>query len=265
VNRWLLNSFPTWQLALLMVGGLVVLALFGLFLVRRAFPHLARGDANDVAGIAVGLLAAVYGIVLAFVIVAMYDDFKQAEAIVGKEATDVTQLYTDVDAFPHPLRDELKHAVLAYVTSVQGAEWNAMRNGHEAPGPESELRRITHLLQGFEPTTPSNSAFYSEAIGKLNDVVADRAERVQAARESLPGTFQVLVVGGALLLIGSLYFVGIPSARGQTLLVGGVAGLIGLNLLLALLLDLPFSGQLNVSNSPFDEVTHIVGRPGAAR
>jgi hypothetical protein len=137
-----------------------------------------------------------------------------------------------------------------------------MRNGHEAPDAEPALRSISHLLQGFEPKTASQSAFYSEAIGKLNDVVADRAERLQAARESLPGTFQVLVVGGALLLIGSLYFVGMPSARGQTLLVAGVAGLIGLNLLLALLLDLPFSGQLNVSSSPFDEVTHIVGRPG---
>jgi hypothetical protein len=248
VSRWLLNTLPTWELAVLIVGGLVALALSGLLLIRRSLPHLSRGESNDVAGIAVGLLAAVYGIVLAFVIVAMYDDFKEAEATVGKEATDVTQLYTDV----------------AYVTTVRGAEWNAMRSGREAPRAEADLRRIGHLLQGFDPKTPSHSAFYAEAIAKLNDIIGDRADRLHAARESLPGTFQVLVVGGALLLIGSLYFVGVPSARGQTLLVGGVAGLIGLNLLLALLLDLPFSGQLNVSSSPFDEVTHIAEHPGAA-
>jgi hypothetical protein len=139
-----------------------------------------------------------------------------------------------------------------------------MRNGREAPRTEADLRRISHLLQGFEPKTPSDNAFYGEAIDKLNDVVAERADRLQAARESLPVTFQVLVIGGGLLLIGSLYFVGVPSARGQTLLVGGVAGLIGLNLLLALLLDLPFSGQLNVSSAPLGEVTHIAGRPGSA-
>src|SRR5204863_6269000 len=135
-------------------------------------------------------------------------------------------LYTDVDAFPNPPRDELKDAVLAYVTTVRGAEWKAMRSGREAPRAEPRLGTIAHLLQGFEPKTASESAFYAEAITKLNDVVGERADRIQAARESLPGTFQVLVIGGALLLIGSLYFVGVPSARGQTLLVGGVAGLI---------------------------------------
>jgi len=265
VNRWLLNSLPTWQLAVLIVGGLVTLALSGLFLIRRYFPRLSRGESNDVAGIAVGLLAAVYGIVLAFVIVAMYDDFKEAEATVGREATNVTQLYTDVDAFPNPPHDELKRAILAYVTTVRGGEWKAMRSGREAPRAEVDLRRIAHLLQGFEPKTQSDSSFYTEAIAKLNDVVGERADRLHAARESLPGTFQVLVIGGGLLLIGSLYFVGVPSARGQTLLIGGVAALIGLNLLLALLLDLPFSGQLNVSSSPFEEVTHIADRPGSAR
>jgi len=264
MSRWLLNSFPTWQLAVLFVGGLVALALSGLFLVRRHLPQVSRGDSNDVAGIAVGLLAAVYGIVLAFVIVALYDDFKQAEATVGREATDVTQLYTDVDAFPSPPREELKDAVLASVTTVRGAEWKAMRSGREAPLAEVRLRKIAHLLQGFEPKTPSDNAFYAEAITKLNDVVAERADRIQAARESLPGTFQVLVIGGALLLIGSLYFVGVPNAGGQALLVGGVAGLIGLSLLLALLLDFPFSGQLNVPSAPFDQVTHIAGRPGAS-
>lgn len=263
MNRWLLNTFPTWQLALLIVGGIVVLAVAGLAVVRQSLPHLASGEANDVVAIAVGLLAAVYGIVLAFVIVAMYDDFKAAEAVVGTEATDVTQLYTDVDAFPHPLRDELKSAVLAYVSAVREVEWVQMRDGHEAPVAERDLHRISHLLQGYDPKTASDSAFYSEAIGKLNDIVGDRAQRLQAARESLPATFQVLVVGGALLLIGSLYFVGVPSARGQTLLVGVVAGLIGLNIMLAMLLDLPFSGQLNVSSAAFDEVTHIAGGPAS--
>lgn len=261
MNRWLLNTFPTWQLAIVIVGGLVALSLLGLAVMRRLLPHVSRGEANDVAGIAVGLLAAVYGIVLAFVIVAMYDDFKGAEATVAQEATDTTQLYTDVDAFPHPLRQELQQAVLVYVATVRSVEWHQMRHGHEAPGAEADIEAIVHLLQGYNPKSVSDQAFYSEAISEVNEVVADRSGRLQAARESLPGTFQVLVVGGALLLIGSLYFVGMPSARGQTLLVGGVAALIGLNLLLALLLDLPFSGDLNVSSSPFDQVTHIAGAP----
>jgi hypothetical protein len=46
--------------------------------VRRVLPGLAETGENDVAGVFLGVLAAIYGIVLAFVIVTLFEDFRKA-------------------------------------------------------------------------------------------------------------------------------------------------------------------------------------------
>ena len=87
MNRYLLNHFTTLELGVIIIGGFVVLALAGLFLVRRFFPSLIEGAENDVAGVILGVLAAIYGIVLAFVIVSLFEDFRKAGSDVRTEAT----------------------------------------------------------------------------------------------------------------------------------------------------------------------------------
>jgi hypothetical protein len=253
VNRWLLNTFATWELALLVVGGLAALAIAGLAVVRRALPAVAEGAYNELVSVGVGLLAAVYGIVLAFVVVALYDDYKDAEANVRAEAIAVAQLVGDVGAFPPPVRDELVATLDRYVQLVRGEEWARMADGEASDRAGMTLASFGRLLQRFEPSTASESAFYGESVEKLNDVVSQRQERLHRAHSSLPTPFQVLLIAGAALLIVFLFFVGTPSPRAQTLVVAGVAAVIGFNLLLALVLDYPFAGDISVSDEPFGD------------
>ncbi|HEY8724257.1 MAG TPA: hypothetical protein VIL92_10425 [Gaiellaceae bacterium] len=102
MNRWLLNNLATWELGLLIVGGFVLIALIGLKLTWRWLPKLRDGESNDVAGVILGVLAAVYGIVLAFVIVALYEEYRQAGNDVRTEATALSKVYRDSQAFAPP-------------------------------------------------------------------------------------------------------------------------------------------------------------------
>ena len=74
MNRWLLNTFTTWELGFIVVGGFILFAVVGLVVFERLAPDLRQGEVNDVTGVILGVLAAIYGIVLAFVIVSLYDD-----------------------------------------------------------------------------------------------------------------------------------------------------------------------------------------------
>lgn len=87
------------------------------------------------------------------------------------------------------------------------------------------------------------------AEGEHNDV----AQRLHFAEDSLPGAFQVLILGGAVVLIGFMYFIGIASSRVQMTMTLGIAALIAFNLLLIVLLDHPFSGDIGVSDKPFHQ------------
>ncbi|MFF5014928.1 hypothetical protein [Streptomyces sp. NPDC001165] len=48
---WLLNHFSTFTLAVITVGGTVVLAVAGSVLLRRRYPSLAKGEHNDMVGV----------------------------------------------------------------------------------------------------------------------------------------------------------------------------------------------------------------------
>ena len=63
----------------------------------------------------------------------------------------------------------------------------------------------------------------------------------------------MLLIGGALLLLAVTFLFATRNPRLHLVLTIAVAVLLGFNLLLALVLDYPFSGTIAVSNHPFTE------------
>ena len=257
MSRWLLNTFPTWALAVILVGGFTAVAAGGLLLVRRRFPALGRGEHNDGATLTTEVVVGVYGIVLAFVIVTHYEDFSAAERTVESEAVALVQLHRGSGAFPPAVRDRLRGQIDRYVTTVTGDEWRRMEDGEESPAVREDINGLYETLQAYAPRGPTASAFYESAVGELDELVAARRDRLQHAAQNLPTPFQVLIFGGAFAVIVLLWSFAIPAVRVQIALVTVVAGLIASNLLIAVLLDHPFSGDLAVSTSAFDAVREL--------
>jgi len=253
VNRWLLNNFSTWELGLMIVGGFVLLALVGFQLTRRWMPSLRDTHSNDITGVILGVLAVVYGIVLAFVIVALYEEFRQAGADVRTEATALSEVYRDSQAFSPPAAAGVKTAVGDYIHAVVVDEWPAMRTGKESDAAWRALTGIYRSVERYTPVTQVQKTFYSEVVVRVNDLAGARRERLNDSEESLPSTFDVLLVCGAVLLLVTTFLFGTQNPRLHQVLTVAVAVLIGFNLLLALALDYPFSGQVAVSNNAFTQ------------
>jgi hypothetical protein len=254
VTRTLLNTFPTWVLAIFTVGVAVALSAGGLLLVRRRFPDLYKHGVNDVIGVVIGVLAAVFGILLGFVTVALYQDFTDAEATVRSEATELIQLYDDSLAFSPPARVAVKREIKSYIAAVRFSEWDRMRDGKaDSRVGDKHVGDLYRVLQAYEPKTQSQTAFYTDAVARLNDVVDARRSRLNDASEEMPGAFRIMLVLGAALLIGSLYLLGTTNRRLHLTLIVGVAVLTSFNLLIVAALDHPFSGDISVSNKPFNQ------------
>ncbi|MEA2189481.1 MAG: hypothetical protein QOK16_4492 [Solirubrobacteraceae bacterium] len=250
--RSLLNTLPTWVLALAGVGGCAALAVAGLLLVRKRFPELGRTEINDVAGIAIGVLAAVYGIILGFVIVSLYEDFTAAEANVVSEAAQLIQLYEDTRGMPiaRAMQDEMR----TYVANVRFREFELMKEGRSyAQLGDKHVGDMYRVLRGYSPRTENRVAFYEDAVTQLNAVVSSRIERLHDATQELPTPFAVLLLVGAALLIASMYLLAVPKLHVHMTIVIAVAVLTSFNLLIAVALDHPFSGDVSVSSKAFGE------------
>src|SRR5271168_3703433 len=86
----------------------------GLCLVRWLVPLERLQKNHEVAGVTFGVLGAFYGLVLAFVIVAAWERFNEANAYALSEATALESLYKLGAAFSEPMRSQLDLAILEY-------------------------------------------------------------------------------------------------------------------------------------------------------
>ncbi len=76
----ILVGIPTAVLGLIMVAGGVLLALLGLVTARRFIPHHKLKTHNDVTGPIFGAMGTVYAVLLAFVLIVVWENFDKSKA-----------------------------------------------------------------------------------------------------------------------------------------------------------------------------------------
>src|SRR3954463_10233261 len=124
-----LYSVPATVGAALIVGGIVAMSVAGLLLVHRIVPHALRRSHNDVAGVLIAVVGVVYAVLLAFVAVAVWQDYNTADAIVHREASLAGDIHQDALNMKPPAGPELRRLVRTYLRVVVDEEWPAMRAG----------------------------------------------------------------------------------------------------------------------------------------
>ncbi|MEI7745803.1 MAG: hypothetical protein WCK58_18860, partial [Chloroflexota bacterium] len=204
---------------------------------------------NDVAGVLLGIVGAIYGIMLAFVVVTVWSSFADAEHNVRREATYAAQVLLDTEGLD--VSSSMSAEVRAYVHDVVELEWPLMTTGKPSGAVDADIVALFATLRSSNPATQSQAGFHTAAINDLNDLLAARRDRLFAAQEELPAVLQDLIYGGALLLVAFTWLFGMRRYRAQLLMVMGVAALVGFCLLVVVVFDHPFSGDITVSNGPF--------------
>lgn len=249
MTRWLLNTFPTWAIGVIVIGTLVALTLAGLAVARRALPEARAGEVNDFAGVMAGMIAAVYGVFLAFGVVVLYEEFHEAEQDIRTEASVLARIARASDALPDG--DRVRVAVREYRDAVVGPEWKSMEEGNDSALAWRKLDSIYTAVAAVKPRNDNESAFYDVSVGAVDELVDARRTRLHAAEASLPGTLMVLLIGGAVLTLAVTLVFGVSSRRMHTAMGIALAVLLGFSLLVAIVLDHPFSGDVSVSKEPY--------------
>src|ERR671916_707093 len=86
----------------LVVGGVCLVAVGGLALVQRLVPNAARQKHNDVAGFIYAVLGVIYAVLLALVVIAVWEDFGRARETVESEANATAEIFWLANRLPEP-------------------------------------------------------------------------------------------------------------------------------------------------------------------
>lgn len=251
MGRWLVNSIPIWVLGPLLIGAFTLVAVGGLLLFLRS--NIRHPENNWVASGFATVAGGLFGVTLAFVIVSLYQDYKNTESAVHAQATDLGQLVRLSGALPRSVDESIRAQVVKYVQEVRTHEWHTLRDGKLSVRAWDEVGGLYRTLEDYNPSTETQKTFYSQAVTKLDDVVAQRRVLASAANEGVPVILQALVFLAACVTIFALYLFSPWSTRIQVVVVAVAAAVVSSALVTATVLDYPFSRALPVSNASLQE------------
>lgn len=262
--RSVVDSVPVVVLIACAVGLLLAAVLGGVWLVRRLVPSTREGFDAEVSSQMLGVVATLFGLLLAFVVVLAFQDYDDASQNVRLEADSLAQLVRDAGAFQPADRARIDAAVGAYVTAVVNDEWPLLREGKSSDRASARVGGIFRTLQTVQPRTPAATGFYDDAVRRLNDFLAARRARLEDASGGLSGLIVALLALGTAVILGYAVLVGSRSAGFHAVGAGAIAVVLGFSLVVLLIFNYPFSGDLAIDPGPFRDgvlAHHFTSRP----
>jgi hypothetical protein len=230
----------------------IALALVGLWMVRRSVELSALQDHHDVAGFFIGVLGVIYAVLLAFVVIVVWEAFEDAKAVVDAEANYLTDVFWLAGGLPDGDRERVQDAARNYARAVIDDEWERMSDGEESPAAHAALDGLRGIYVDMQPAPGSEERIYQESLRRMSDLSDSRSSRLHDSTTGVPHIMWVVLILGGVITVVFTYFFGAKSLAAQSLMTAGLTAMIVLVLYLIAVIDHPFRGGLSVDPDPFE-------------
>jgi len=228
----------------------VVLAL------RKWVPR--DGDGADewdrVLRYAMASYGVLYGVTLALIAAASYENYRGVEEIVLQETSAISVLYRDASGFPEPTSTDLQVLLLEYTDNVIAVDWVSQSGGVIPTHTATQVTEIEEVLFSFQPSTESESNLHAATISAFNQFLSDRGARIGATAQEIPPILWLVLYAGALINAVLIGLVGVGRLRVHLTLAGLVAAFVGIVIFAIASFDHVYTGQVAVDTTLFEEL-----------
>ncbi|OXM64515.1 DUF4239 domain-containing protein [Amycolatopsis vastitatis] len=209
---------------------------------------------NDAAGQVFTIVGGLHAVLVAFVLISLYDSVSAASQDARTEADSLVAATWAADALPAETKDRVHQLAVAYARTVEDQEWPRLADGGEVPA--TGWRQLDQMRQAVA-AAPTDGDWQidrkTEASNQLWAVYQARQQRLADSGDGGVGA----VVWFALILGSLITAILLPNLFGGTrlaahvIIVSTLAGTITLLLFAIHELQNPFSGGAKVPPEAF--------------
>jgi Protein of unknown function (DUF4239) len=246
----LLNEMSPWVVALTLVAVAEIYSIGLMLLFRSQMGADRLALNNEVAGFKFAVVGVFYAVLLAFVVVAVWENYRDTEAAVRNEAKALSDIHQASYALAEDVGDKMRKHLISYTEQVRDVEWPSMAKAQSSGSAANELHNLgeTILL-----AKEDNIALYHHVIDLLTTINDNRNERLDSSDGSVPNVLWLVLIAGALITLGYPSFFGSSNITAQILMTAALAALVALTAFVAVVLDYPFTGGVQISREPFEQ------------
>jgi hypothetical protein len=210
-----------------------------------------RGRAGPTAAVTVQVLATIYAVLVAFVIVNEYSQLQSANDEVATKASELSAMSENSRVFPDVETEPVRDAIAAYAREF--VDRSFPRLARERVPDRTADRRLEEIfvaLREVRPDTPEENAAYSRTLDELDGVVETRARIVNAAGETVPWPLVALLAVMGITVVVVSNVLDTRHRPAHLLITSALALVVSLTLALVVSLNYPFDGILPISDEP---------------
>ncbi len=243
------TSLQVWVLFILLLV-LTALAMSGPLLIRRRIAFQKLRTNNEVAGFKFATIGVLYAVLLAFVVIIVWERFHDAEKALVAESGAAATVYRLSVGLSEETGAALRARLSVYLQSVLDEDWPAMAAGHASPATNRALNAVYAELVHYRPTDLHDSDLQADLLRELGQLTQSRRERLVMGEGTVPGAIWFVLFLGAVLVIAFTFFFATENVFTQSLMTGVLAALIFSAILVIIAIDRPFTGAVVVSQEP---------------
>jgi hypothetical protein len=243
------------MVGLLVIGVWTGLSLLGLNIFNRLVDVHLRHKDTETVGLTYAIVAVVYAVLIALIVVDVFETFSKGDEIATVEANKLSSLILDSAGLPPQIAAQVRAQLDSYIAIVVKTEWPSQQAGKIGdavyePG-WTVLAELDKEIAVFEPGTMGQNVNKGEMLRAMNDLIKARRTRIIAAGEHLPGVVWGILILAGIVAVVYTYLFGAHSFRIHVAITGLIAATIALVFVLIITLDYPFRGEVSVSPEAF--------------
>lgn len=244
------------------VVGSVALALLAHWAVRRTVPLEVLRQHHEVAGVLMAIVGGLYGVVLAFTVVAVWEEYELSRHGVAAEANGLADVYRLSQGLSPDASATMRREVRRYVEAAVAHEWPALARGEPSAELTGVLDAMWQASIHFEPSGDRERNLHLSLLGAMQRVGDERRVRVMRASLSLPVLLWAVIVVGGVITLGFSNFFGLRYRRSQALMTAALAATLSFVVFVIYVLDRPFRGASRIEPDDLEEVRRLVDDAG---
>lgn len=239
---------------LLWVGGAALVAALFAFLVRRIGATEGTVENNEAAGQVFTLVGGLEAVLVAFVLISLFDEANAAEDGSYTEADSLVAAVWAAESLSEPAGAEALPLARSYATTVISEEWPHMRDGSSIAGNGwGELDKLRRAADAVPATDEWSSDRKLEAANHLWQVYQSRQDRLNTAQsDGVSSVVWFAMVAGAVMMIALPLLFGGPRPATHILIVSILTATMTLLLYATHELQNPYSGGAQVDPTAFE-------------
>jgi Na+/proline symporter len=227
-----------------------LVALFGVYLVRRRYPPDVLKENHEVAAVIFNAFGLFYGVMVAFVVFVTWSGYDEATKNLEMEAGEALDIFHSAEAFPEPAKKIIQQGVSDYIVSVYNDEVQKMSQGDISLYSGGAHAGLRILFNQINATSIPNRELYAESLRCLNNLAEYRRMRIFAGNNTVPPVIWLVLLVGGVFAVSYTFLFGMKNIRAQYLITTTLTVTITSILFLIYVLDHPFTGTSKVSLEP---------------